>query len=472
MKIGDLEISSDRREVICDGAPLKMSSRAFDIFCLLAEANGEVVTIDRILSRVWPTTVVEESNIQVHICGMRRALGERRHVIQTELGKGYRLVVDKAEVASDLRTSNRERHALSPDARASALPSSKATFFGRNDEIDALFAALEENDSTVTTVVGAPGVGKSRLALEVARRLEQERGFQTFRVALAGTDDAEAKHRIADGLKACRFSVALRPMLLLDDCDHSIETVYEVIKDIELLDAGHAPVVLATCRSPLRAAMENVFYLDPLSAEPVEISGDRGPAVELFCNRLRALDPRVSFDKQSMTGVRAIIERLDGFPFAIEIAARHVALLGIESVLSLIDQNINLSLTKICRQYDERHESLHSAWGWTWNKLSPTDQRLLKRAAGLPSPLTFETLSESMAQHQESFHQCVESLSVLIEASFLQRSSADLPHGYTLPNTLRRFLGSLESFDEKEERKDEQAAGKSKGFKWPSGLTL
>ena len=92
IRLGQVTLSLERREVYQDLQPVPLSSRAFDILEVLVHAKGRLVSKDEFLSRVWPDTVVEENNLQVHISALRKLLGKHRELIRTVPGRGYRLV--------------------------------------------------------------------------------------------------------------------------------------------------------------------------------------------------------------------------------------------------------------------------------------------------------------------------------------------------------------------------------------------
>ncbi|WP_177313891.1 winged helix-turn-helix domain-containing protein, partial [Burkholderia ubonensis] len=90
IRIGPLQVFLDKREIQANGQPVRIGSRAFDILELLILANGALVSKDDIMQRVWPRTVVEENNLQVHIAALRKALADHRDLIVTVPGRGYR----------------------------------------------------------------------------------------------------------------------------------------------------------------------------------------------------------------------------------------------------------------------------------------------------------------------------------------------------------------------------------------------
>src|SRR5690348_9225258 len=92
IKFGHIEIDVEGRALRKNGETVQIGARAFDILARLASANGELVTKDELMNAVWPDTVVEENNIQVHLSVLRKALGDERERIVTVPGRGYRLV--------------------------------------------------------------------------------------------------------------------------------------------------------------------------------------------------------------------------------------------------------------------------------------------------------------------------------------------------------------------------------------------
>ena len=91
MKASSIDVNLSTREIQVRGTAIPLGSRAFDILAVLMAAHGQVVSLEDILRKVWPDTVVEESNIRVHVCALRKALGEDRRLIQNIPGRGYRL---------------------------------------------------------------------------------------------------------------------------------------------------------------------------------------------------------------------------------------------------------------------------------------------------------------------------------------------------------------------------------------------
>ena len=92
IRIVNLTVFPDRRELLVDGAHVALGSRALDVLLILIEANGALVTKNELINRVWPTTIVSDNNLRVHVCGIRKVMGEHRRLLVCVPGRGYRLL--------------------------------------------------------------------------------------------------------------------------------------------------------------------------------------------------------------------------------------------------------------------------------------------------------------------------------------------------------------------------------------------
>jgi DNA-binding winged helix-turn-helix (wHTH) protein len=106
LEFGRFRVLLRRRQLVADGVPIELGTRAFDLLLVLLQADGSLVTKDDLLSRVWPGIVVADENLKVQISALRRALGEDRDFIRTEFGRGYRFT---ATVRSTIAGSDRQR---------------------------------------------------------------------------------------------------------------------------------------------------------------------------------------------------------------------------------------------------------------------------------------------------------------------------------------------------------------------------
>jgi len=112
LAFGRFRVLLRQRQLVVDGVPIELGTRAFDLLLVLLEADGSLVTKDELLSRVWPGIVVAEENLKVQISALRKALGEDRDFIRTEFGRGYRFTeaVRSAVTWSACERSTRHVH--------------------------------------------------------------------------------------------------------------------------------------------------------------------------------------------------------------------------------------------------------------------------------------------------------------------------------------------------------------------------
>ena len=173
LKFGRFQVLPHPREFLADGVPVALGSRAFDVLMVLVEAGGELVTKDEILRRVWPGMVVEEHSLQFHISALRKVLGKDRSFIKTISGRGYRFVADITAAAGEEGALPGRGVGLPPtlpDTESlTNLPAPTSELIDREVELSEASALLAAH--RLLTLVGAGGIGKTRLGLEIARRL-------------------------------------------------------------------------------------------------------------------------------------------------------------------------------------------------------------------------------------------------------------------------------------------------------------
>src|SRR5215468_11967744 len=111
-EFGRFRVLLRRRQLVADGMPIELGTRALDLLVVLLEADGSLVTKDELMRRVWPRIVVAEENLKVHIAALRKALGEDRDFIRTEIGRGYRFTpaVRSTSCSTSCRRSARQWH--------------------------------------------------------------------------------------------------------------------------------------------------------------------------------------------------------------------------------------------------------------------------------------------------------------------------------------------------------------------------
>ncbi|MEV8029746.1 AfsR/SARP family transcriptional regulator [Cellulosimicrobium funkei] len=326
---------------------------------------------------------------------------------------------------------------------------------GRDEDVDAVRDTLAR--ARLVTVLGPGGLGKTRLAQEVARRTAATGSVDLVVVVeLAGVRlDADVVVALADGLgisppaRTGRLADRLAApelreqvldrvrgraaLLVLDNCEHVLDGAARWAAD--LLGAAPGLVVLTTSRSPLRLAAELVYPLEPLGAA----AGD-GPAVRLFVERAHAVRPGASLPPAV---VARLCDRLDGLPLAIELAAARVRTLSVEEVERHLDERFAL-LRSGDRTAPDRHRTLEAVIEWSWNLLGPAEQDLLCRVAVFPDGFSAEAAQAvsdagSRAPSRAPAWAVLDALDGLVAQSLLRVTEDDGVVRYRMLETVREF---------------------------------
>ncbi len=270
---------------------------------------------------------------------------------------------------------------------------------------DADVAALERlvAQARLTTILGPGGLGKTRLAQELAGRAA--RTIDVVVVELAGIREPEdvplavaatlgigeaGSSRVSlrdpivllDLRTRIHAALAERPTLLvLDNCEHVIVAAAELVD--ELLSSLPNVRVLATSRAPLQLTAESVYPLDSLAA--TDASGT-GPAVRLFLERARAARPGAALP---LDAVARLCDHLDGLPLAIELAAARIRSMSVDEIERRLSNRFAL-LRGGDRSAPERHRTLIAVIDWSWNLLSASERRMLRRLSRFPDGFSAE----------------------------------------------------------------------------------
>jgi len=315
----------------------------------------------------------------------------------------------------------------------------------------------------LVTLIGAGGIGKTRLGLDAARELLPGFADGVWVAELAPLADpglvpvtvasalgltlpagAESPERVATALGAKRV------LLVLDNCEHVIEAAARMAA--ALLNANPHARVMATSREPLRAPGEYVYRV--LSLElPADGAQDRedlleAAAVKLFVARARAVDLRFSPDARSAVITGAVCRRLDGIPLAIELAAARTATLGLEELAVRLDDRFRL-LTGGHRTALPRHQTLRATLDWSYELLSERERVVLQRLAVFAGSFVLEAASEVAASVDVAAEDVVDAVVSLVTKSLLSADVAGAVAQYRLLETTRAY--ALEKLTERGE---------------------
>jgi len=352
VRFGDFQLYPARRLLLRNGEPIKIGSRALALLAALAERPGQIVTNEALMTAGWPDTHVEEANLRVQMGTLRRLLDDGitdLSYIFNAPGRGYSLSFLAVETAgSKATTSGREPLGLS---------SPLTHLVGRQEAVLAVLTRIKQR--RLVTIVGPGGIGKTRVAIEVAWARTSDSSQRVCFVDLAslsagefvattiatalqfeGAKDLSTKEVLSRGLRA-------EPTLLvLDNCEHVLETVAELANT--LLREVPTLRVLATSREPLLIDGEVTVRLgglalpDEATETPTLSDVLSYPAVELFVDRATASSDSVVFLDEDADLLVRICRKLDGIPLAIELAAARMEVIGLARLSQVLGDQFSV----------------------------------------------------------------------------------------------------------------------------------
>lgn len=453
MRFAHVEVQPHRRVLLAGGMPVRIGDRAFDILLALLERRGELVTKEELLERVWTGLVVEEINLSVQVSALRKALGPARDLLQTVSGRGYRLVADVTVESLVAATVDGRVQPPSPpvDAVLTNLPALTSELIGREAEVKEVLALVA--DRRLVTLAGTGGIGKTRLALEIARRLLPRFADGAWLVEFGPISDpgfvpvtvasALEISLAAGALSAERVAAALgtkQVLLVLDNCEHVIDAAAGMAE--ALLRANPAACLIATSREPLRAEGECVYQVPPLGLPDADTGTSeellQHGAVQLFVARARAAQPHFALDRLNTEAVTAICRRLDGIPLAIELAAARAAALGVEGLAARLDDRFRL-LTDGRRTALPRQQTLRATLDWSYELLPATERTLLRRLALFAGPFPLASANDVVAIDPLSSADVLDCIVNLVAKSLLTADVSNTVAQYRLLETTRAY---------------------------------
>jgi predicted ATPase/DNA-binding SARP family transcriptional activator len=327
-------------------------------------------------------------------------------------------------------------------------PAAVTSFVGRAAELAELSALLSQ--TRLLTITGVGGMGKTRLGLELAARCGSSYadGATVVELASAGDDRPVAGVVLtalgldAGGAAEERLERALGErhlLLVLDNCEHLLEPVAEVVDGIVRHCRGVS--VLATSREVLSLPGETVWIAPGLSlpaegtTDPADLEGS--DAAALFVARARLAQPGFGVTTANVGPVAAICRRLDGLPLALELAAARVRVLGVAQLADHLDDRFRL-LTGGPRSAPYRHQTLVACMNWSYEALPEAEQRLLRRLAVFPQDFDLAAATAVAGEGSDQL-EVLELLARLIDKSLVVPDGAAETARYRLLETVRQY---------------------------------
>lgn len=335
-----------------------------------------------------------------------------------------------------LRTADRDRGNLSVRTDS---------FVGRQDDVAGVCAALDAH--RLVTLTGVGGVGKTRLATEVAAGLSRESSDEVWLIDLALIDDpADVPGAVADVLrlpyrpetsltKDVATALAGRGVLLVfDNCEHVLDAVSRLI---EALVAYSADIkVLATSRERLGVAGERLWRVDPLGTGP----DAAGPA--LFRDRAQEVTPGISLESaDECAAMTEICRRVDGIPLAIELAAARLVSMTLTELRDRLDEPLRILVSP--RRVVERHRSLRQAIQWSYDLLDSPEKSLWTECSRFTGPFDLAAIA-AMSGVRDQFA-VLDGLDALVQKSLIHVDRSSDVMRFRMLELLREFAAHQRS---------------------------
>jgi predicted ATPase/DNA-binding XRE family transcriptional regulator len=382
------------------------------------------------------------AGLSVHaVSALERGHRRRPHV---ETVRALSAALDLTGATRDalIASARTPAHSAAIDTPGDAgLPLAPTVLLGRDADVQTLRLWLADHTARLITLIGPGGVGKSRLALEIARAIAAEGVARVVFVPLAGIQNAAfVAPAVAEALglsdvtasdlpSRARAACQNRPTLMvLDNFEHVLDAaplVSDLVRSVASLE------VLVTSRAPLRLRGEREYSVGPLALDvdsnatsPADIA--RSPAVRLFVERVRDVRPEFRLTVTNGPTVTAICRRLDALPLALELAAPWMKILSLQDLLRRLDHDVLMS-TPGPRDLPERQKTMNATVAWSYQLLDPNEQRAFRRFGALPGLFPIDAAAAVLAGREGAAGRNDEALAAaasLIDKSLLLRAES------------------------------------------------
>ena len=382
------------------------------------------------------------------------------------------LARDLAAVRDNIALSSTRSQTLRP----SGLPTQRTPFIGREKEVALVRAWLKLPETQLITLTGPGGIGKTRLAVQVAS--EEAAAFPggiAFASLAASTDEGSAVTAIAQAigvqtLASQSIQKSLQqhlrtleePMLLvLDNFEHLVSIAPLVG---ELVAASPHLKIIVTSQSLLHVYGEQEFPVPPLGvADPKRLPPmnelSRMPAIALFLERAQAAKRDFYLTPDNAQAIAAICQRLDGLPLAIELAAARVKLLSPAAMQSRLESSLNL-LTGGARDLPGRQQTLRATIDWSYHLLNEAEQKLFRRLSVFVGGCTLEGVEAVCDTRADLGLDILDGMASMMDKSLLRQvNAADEEQRFVMLSTIREYaLEKLRSSPDEAETRRAHAA--------------
>ena len=338
------------------------------------------------------------------------------------------------------------------------LPTPLTPLLGREADVDILQRWLADDGVRLITLIGPGGVGKTRLALELARTIGESRSTRVVFVPLAAIrDPAFVPSAVAEALgladvtavdlprRAHLACEGHRTFLVLDNFEHVLEAAPLVAS---LLTSVTSLRLLVTSRAALRVRGERQYAVVPLAlADDTDAMSSedlaRSPAVRLFVERVRDVNPGFSLTSTNGPTVAAICRRLDALPLALELVAPWMKVLTAENLLGRLGRDVLLT-NAVPRDLPERQRTITATVAWSYQLLAANERRAFRRLGALPGRFSIDAAAAVLDDRGDPSRASQDAVTVvlaLIDKSLLLRAEGSLTSRplYQMLETVRAY---------------------------------
>ena len=342
------------------------------------------------------------------------------------------------------------------EPRRNNLPVQRTAFIGRERESDDLRQLLSRPGIHLVTLTGPGGIGKTRLALQVAGEMAgqfpsgvcfvalsaiAERGLIASAIAQAVGVRETGNTSLQENLMEYVGALSQPMLLVLDNFEHLVSAAPIVA---QMLTAGPKLKVVVTSQAPLHIYGEHEFPVpplalpDPKSNPPLEVLS-RLPAIELFVERAQAVKHQFALTKENAPAVAAICSRLDGLPLAIELAAARIKLLSPSAMLTRLESRLSL-LTGGARDLPTRQQTLRNTVEWSYGLLNDAEQTLLRRFSVFTGGCTLEALEAVCDTKGDLGLDVLDGMASLVDKSLAQQvEQVDKETRFVMLSAIREY---------------------------------
>jgi predicted ATPase/DNA-binding XRE family transcriptional regulator len=424
---------------------------------------GELLRTFRIRSGLSQEALSEASGVSVRtISDLERGQRPSAHLATVRMlanalaiaADEYRQLLEAANPDARLPEQRAIAHVRSGIGSAewtAPLPAITTPFIGRTSELAELLTALRSRSGDIVTLTGTGGVGKTRLAVEAAHRLQADFADGAAFVDLAMvTEAARVPDAIAGvfgltlqsdstGSQLASFLTNRELLLILDNFEQLIDAAPFVA---QLVFACPKLAILVTSRVRLRLSNEREIALPPLSLASVTDSLEHlqtNEANMLFAERARRVDPEFTLSDQNAVTVTEICRRLDGLPLAIELAASRLRVLPAPALLERLDPRLPL-LSGGDRDRPSRQQSMHSTIAWSYAALQSAEQRFLRWMSVFVGGVSLESAEALGDELGSDAHESLELVTKLLDSALIRKvATSDGSPRFRLFETIREF---------------------------------